>query len=72
MLIFSDIFLVLFSHTYQSAFKSVFRNSGYALATLLIRFALAAPAFYAPLIGVSAMIFAYGVALATDAFDTDL
>jgi hypothetical protein len=71
VLIFSDIFLVLLSHTYQSAFKTVFRNSGYALATLLIRFALAAPAYYAPLLGVSAMIFAYGVSLATDVFDTD-
>ncbi len=72
VLIFSDIFIVLLSHSYQPAFRSVFRNSGFALATLLIRFALAAPAYYAPLLGVSAMIFAYGVAVASDVFDKDL
>lgn len=69
VLIFSDIFIVLLSHTYQPAFKSVFRNSGFALATLLIRFALGAPAYYAPFIGVAAFVFAYGVTLASDSFD---
>ena len=71
VLIFSDIFIVLLSHTYQSAFQSVFRNSGFALATLLIRFALAAPAYYAPLLGVSAIAFAYGVSLASEVFEKD-
>ena len=70
-LIFSDIFIVLLSHTYQPAFRSVFRNSGFALATLLIRFALAAPAYYAPVLGVSAMLFAYGVSVAGDVFEQD-
>lgn len=69
VLIFSDILIVLLSHTYQPTFKSVFRNSGYALATLLIRFALGAPAYYAPLLGVTAMLFAIGVAVGGDAFD---
>jgi len=71
VLIFSDIFIVLLSHTYQPAFRSVFRNSGFALATLLIRFALAAPGYYAPLIGVAAITFAYGVSLAGDVFEKD-
>lgn len=71
VLIFSDIFIVLLSHTYQPAFRSIFRNSGFALATLLIRFALAAPAYYAPLLGVCAMIFAYGVTVAGDIFDKE-
>lgn len=69
VLIFSDILIVLLSHTYQPSFHSVFRNSGFALATLLIRFALGAPAFYAPAIGVAAILFAYGVSLGTDAFE---
>ena len=69
VLIFSDIFIVLLSHTYQPAFYSVFRNSGFALATLFIRFALAAPAYYAPLLGVAGMAFAYGVAAASESFD---
>ncbi|MHC1791427.1 hypothetical protein [Solidesulfovibrio sp.] len=71
VLIFSDIFIVLLSHTYQPSFNSVFRNSGFALATLLIRFALAAPAYYAPLLGIAAMAFAYGVAMASEAFAAD-
>jgi hypothetical protein len=69
VLIFSDILIVLLSHTYQPAFQSVFRNSGFALATLLIRFALGAPAYYAPLIGVTAMAFAFGVSVGCDAFE---
>lgn len=68
VLIFSDILIVLLSHTYQPAFHSVFRNSGFALATLLIRFALGAPAYYAPAIGVAAMAFAFGVSVGCDAF----
>jgi hypothetical protein len=69
MLIFSDIFIVLLSHTYQPAFQSVFRNSGFALATLLIRFALAAPAYYAPLLGVASILLAFGVSVANDLFE---
>ena len=71
VLIFSDIFIVLLSHTYQPAFQSVFRNSGFALATLLIRFALAAPAYYAPAIGIAAIAFAYGVSRATEVFEAE-
>jgi hypothetical protein len=71
VLIFTDIFVVLLSHTYQPAFRSVFRNSGFALATLLIRFALAAPAYYAPLLGVVAICFAFGVSVASDVFEKD-
>lgn len=71
VLIFSDILIVLLSHTYQPTFHSVFRNSGYALATLLIRFALGAPAYYAPALGVAAMAFAFGVSMGCDAFESD-
>ncbi|EHJ48780.1 hypothetical protein DFW101_2776 [Solidesulfovibrio carbinoliphilus subsp. oakridgensis] len=71
VLIFTDIFIVLLSHTYQPSFRSVFRNSGFALATLLIRFALAAPAYYAPLLGVVAICFAFGVSVASDVFEKD-
>lgn len=71
VLIFTDIFIVLLSHTYQPTFRSVFRNSGFALATLLIRFALAAPAYYAPLLGLVAICFAFGVSVASDVFEKD-
>lgn len=45
VLIFSDILLVLIAQCFQPGFRAVFRNSGYALATLLIRLALTAPSF---------------------------
>ena len=45
ILIFNDILLVLISQRYLPAFHAVFRNSGFALCTLLIRLALAAPPF---------------------------
>ena len=71
VLIFSDILIVLLSHTYQPAFHAVFRNSGFALATLLIRFALGAPTYYAPLLGVAAMALAFGISIGCDTFAPD-
>ena len=71
ILIFSDITMVLIAQRYMPAFHAVFRNSGFALATLLIRFALAAPAYYAPAIGIAAMAMAYGVSRASEAFEAD-
>ncbi|KUG27649.1 hypothetical protein ASZ90_002507 [hydrocarbon metagenome] len=68
VLIFSDILIVLISHAYQPGFHAVFRNSGFALVTLLIRLALAAPAFVGPGIGVTAMAVAVGLTAAYAAF----
>ncbi|NLC71204.1 MAG: hypothetical protein GX751_07595 [Desulfuromonadaceae bacterium] len=58
VLIFSDILLVLIAQCYLPEFRGVFRNSAYALATLLIRLSLAAPPFYNVLIGVASALFA--------------
>ncbi len=58
LLILADILLVLISQCFEPSFYSVFRNSGYALSTLIIRIALAAPAFYNVLLGVAAALFA--------------
>lgn len=58
LLILTDILVVLISQCFQPSFYTVFRNSGYALSTLLIRIALAAPPFYNVLLGVAAAIFA--------------
>ncbi len=68
ILIFSDILLVLISHLHLPSFHSIFRNSGFAVSTLLIRMALAAPAYYDAAIGVSAMAFAICLALAYNYF----
>lgn len=58
LLILTDILLVLLSQCFQPSFYTVFRNSGYALSTLLIRLALAAPAYFNVLLGVAAAVFA--------------
>lgn len=58
LLILTDILVVLISQCFHPSFFSVFRNSGYALSTLLIRLALAAPPFYNILLGTAAAVFA--------------
>lgn len=62
ILIFSDILLVLIAQRYLPAFNAVFRNSGFALATLFIRLALTAPPYYNAALGIGAALF--GVLLA--------
>ncbi|PID77341.1 MAG: hypothetical protein CSB24_02000 [Deltaproteobacteria bacterium] len=58
LLIIADILLVLISQCYQPSFYAIFRNSGFAFSTLIIRIALAAPPFYNVLLGISAASFA--------------
>lgn len=58
LLILADALLVLISQCFQPGFYAVFRNSGFALATVIIRIALAAPPFYNVLLGISAAVFA--------------
>jgi hypothetical protein len=58
VLVFADILLVLLSQRFLPGYLSVFRNSGYALATLGIRLALAAPPYYNALLGVGAALYA--------------
>jgi len=58
ILILSDILIVLLSQCYQPSFYAVFRNSGFALSTLIIRIALAAPPFFNVLLGLAASFFA--------------
>lgn len=68
ILIFSDILMVLISQGYLPTFHAVFRNSGFALATLLMRLALTAPPIFDALIGVGAAVFALGLTLVYNAF----
>lgn len=58
ILILTDILVVLISQCFQPSFYSVFRNSGFALSTLIIRLALAAPPYYNVLLGMAAALFA--------------
>ncbi|MCP3891887.1 MAG: hypothetical protein GY702_23925 [Desulfobulbaceae bacterium] len=58
LLILADVLIVLLSQCFQPGFYAVFRNSGFALSTLIIRIALAAPPFYNVLLGLAAAVFA--------------
>lgn len=54
VLIFADIALVLIAQRYMPCFHAVFRNSGYVIATLLMRLALSATAPFDTLISIFA------------------
>ncbi len=58
ILILTDILVVLISQCFQPSFYAIFRNSGFALSTLIIRIALAAPPFFNVLLGLAAALFA--------------
>lgn len=68
LLIFSDILIVFLSQRHLPTFRAIFRYSGFALTTVLIRLALSAPAYVNSLIGVAAAAFAVGVVLAYNSF----
>ncbi|GAB6037256.1 hypothetical protein JCM15519_18150 [Fundidesulfovibrio butyratiphilus] len=68
VLIFADILIVLLAQRFLPGYEAVFRNSGYALSTLLIRLALAAPPFYNTLLGIGAALFAVFLTLTYNAF----
>ena len=58
LLILTDILIVLISQCFHPSAKFVFRNSGYALSTLMIRIALVAPVYFNVLLGGAAIGFA--------------
>lgn len=63
LLIISDILLVLVAQCFQPSYYAIFRNSGFALSTLLIRLALAAPFYFNVLLGLAAAVFAIAMTL---------
>jgi hypothetical protein len=68
LLIFSDVLIMLISLRYSAHYLVSFRNSGYAVATVLIRLALIAPVAISAAIGVGTILFALGISLAYNAF----
>lgn len=70
VLIFSDILLVLIAQRFLPHFRAVFRNSGFALATLFIRLALTAPVYYNAVLGVGAAVYALLLTLVYNSFYT--
>ncbi len=63
VLIFSDILIVLISMRYSSSYIIVFRNSAFALATVIIRLALTAPPLINAGLGLIAAFFVLLVVL---------
>ncbi len=61
ILIFNDILLVLISLRYNNSFLVVFRNSAFAVATLIIRMALTAPPYFNAILGILGTLFGLGV-----------
>jgi len=68
ILIFSDILIVIISLRYSHLYCVVFRNTGFALATILIRFALSLPHYYDAVMGIIAMIFVIGISFIYNKF----
>ena len=68
LLIFSDILIVLISLGYSTRYCVVFRNSGFAVATLLVRLAFIAPVMISALLGVGAALFALWVTIVYNKF----
>jgi hypothetical protein len=67
-LIFADVLVVLLSLRYSAGYHVVFRNSGLAVATLLLRLALPSPPPWSSLLGLGAALFAVGLTLAYNRF----
>lgn len=63
-LIFADILLVLVSLRYTATYAVVFRNAGFALATVVLRLALVAPPYANVALGVGATVFVVLLTLA--------
>ena len=68
ILIFSDVLIVLISLRYSSEYRVVFRNTGFAVATVMIRLTLTAPPPTNLLLGLGAAGFAVALSLAYNAF----
>ncbi len=68
ILIFADILIVLISLSFSHTYHVVFRNSGFALATVTIRLALIAPHYFNIAIGAGASLFVVALTVAYNRF----
>lgn len=72
VLIFADILLMLITQRFMPSFHAVFRNSGYVIATLFMRFALGAPPFYDAAVALFAAFYTIALTMATNWFQPSL
>ncbi len=63
VLIYTDILMILVSLRYSYRYRVLFRNSGFALATVLLRLSLSAPVYYNAVIAVFSVLFVYVITL---------
>ncbi len=68
VLVLADVFLVLVAMRHAAGYHVIFRNSGLAASTVVLRLALTAPAPWAAALGVAAALFALGVTLACNRY----
>ncbi len=68
LLVFSDILLIFLSLRYTTSYQVVFRNSGFALATVFIRLAVTAPSYYNVALSLGSVVFAVCLTVAYNAF----
>ena len=64
VLVLADVLFVFLSLRYSSAYHIVFRNSGLAVATVVLRVALSAPPYYNAALGIASAVFALALTLA--------
>ena len=64
ILVFADILIVLISLRYNYRYCTLFRNSGFAVTTVVIRLALTAPPYVNVALGIGAAVFAIGLTVA--------
>ena len=72
LLVFSDILLIFLSLRYTTSYQVVFRNSGFALATVFIRLAVTAPTYYNVALSLGSVVFAVCLTLAYNVFTPPL
>lgn len=68
VLIFADILIVLISLRYSTSYRVVFRNTGFAASTVVVRLALTAPPYVNALLAVGSALFALALSVAYNAF----
>lgn len=68
VLIFSDVLIVLVSFRFSTTYAVFFRNSGFTVATVFIRLALAAPPPFNAALGAGSALFALGLTHAYNRF----
>lgn len=71
VLIFADILILLYSLRYTTRYSNIFRYSSFALATVLIRLSLTAPAYINAGLGIVAGLFVLGITYAYNKFRSE-